>query len=101
MKYLVSLFVLLPLVAAEVAKLKLHKIPRVSQDPTLETAYLTSKYSVPQHELPLMGAGGRERQLRVADHGEDHPWTQEEATKPGHTIPLTSMPPLRSNATCP
>ena len=91
MKYLASLLVLLPLVTAEVAKLKLHKIPQVSQNPALETAYLASKYGVAQPQLPLMGAGGSGRRLRVDNQGEDLFWTQEEATKPGHTVPLTSV----------
>jgi len=91
MKYLASLLVLLPLAAAEVAKLKLHKIPQVSQNPALETAYLASKYGVAQPQLPLMGAGGFGRRLRVDNQGEDLFWTQEEATTQDHTVPLTSM----------
>jgi len=91
MKYLASLLVLLPLAAAEVARLKLHKIPQVSQNPALETAYLASKYGVAQPQLPLMGAGGFGRRLRVDNQGEDLFWTQEEATKQDHTVPLTSM----------
>lgn len=91
MKYLASLLVLLPLAAAEVAKLKLHKIPQVSQNPVLETAYLASKYGAAQPQLPLMGAGGFGRRLRINDQGEDLFWTQEDAAKHGHTVPLTSM----------
>lgn len=91
MKYLASLLVLLPLVTAEVAKLKLHKIPQVSQSPLLETAYLASKYGAAEPQLPLMGAGGSGRRLRVDDQGDDLFWTQEEAVKPGHTVPLNSM----------
>ena len=91
MKYLASLLVLLPLVTAEVAKLKLHKIPQVSQNPALETAYLASKYGVAQPQFPIMGAGGSGRRLRVDNQGEDLFWTQEEATNAGHNVPLTSM----------
>lgn len=57
MKYIASLLVLLPLVAAEVARLKLHKIQQVSQDPALETAYPTSKYGVAQPRILLVDAG--------------------------------------------
>ena len=91
MKYLASLLVLLPLVTAEVAKLKLHKIPQVSQNPALETAYLASKYGVAQPQFPIIGAGGSGRRLRVDNQGEDLFWTQEEATNAGHNVPLTSM----------
>ncbi|KAF9652233.1 Asp-domain-containing protein [Thelephora ganbajun] len=91
MKYLASLLVFFPLVTAEVARLKLHKIPQVSQNPALEAAYLASKYGVAQPQVPLLGAGGSGRRLRVDDQGEDLYWTQEEATKPGHTVPLTNF----------
>jgi len=91
MKYLASLLVLLPLVTAEVARLKLHKIPQVSQNPLLEKAYLASKYGVPEPQLPLMGSGGSGRRLRVDDQGDDLFWTQEEALKPGHTVPLANF----------
>ena len=92
MKYLAALLVLLPLATAEVAKLKLHKIPQVSQNPVLETAYLASKYGGAQPQIPIMGAGGSGRRLRVDNQGEDLFWTQDDATRPGHhTVPLTSM----------
>jgi saccharopepsin len=91
MKYLTSLLILLPLATAEVARLKLHKIPQVSQSPALETAYLASKYGVAQPQAPLMGAGGTGRRLRVDDQGEDLFWTQEEAEKSGHTVPLNNF----------
>lgn len=95
MKYLASLFVLLPLVAAEVAKLKLHKISQVAQNPLLETAYLASKYGVAAPQLPLMGTGGSGRRLRVDNQGDDLFWTQEEDAKHGyHTVPLSSMSPF-------
>lgn len=100
MKYLASLLVLLPLVSAEVAKLKLHKIPQVSQNPALETAYLASKYGAAQPQLPLMGTGGSGRRLRVDNQDGDLFWTQD-TTKPGHTVPLTSMFLLRSSTVCP
>lgn len=90
MKYLASLLVLLPLATAEVTRLKLHKIPQVSQNPALETAYLASKYGVAQPQSPLMGAGGSGRRLRVDNQDDGLFWTQEEATKDGHTVPLTS-----------
>lgn len=92
MKYLASLLVLLPLVTAEFARLKLHKIPEVSQNPLLETVYLASKYGVAEPQVPLLGAGGSGRRLRVDDQGDDLFWTQEEALRPGHhTVPLNSM----------
>ena len=90
MKYLASLLVLLPLAAAEVARLKLHKIPQVSQSPDLEIAYLASKYGVAQPQSPLMDAGGFGRRLRVNNQGEDLFWTQDGTEKSGHTVPLTS-----------
>ena len=90
MKYLASLLLLLPLVTAEVARLKLHKIPRVSGNHHLETAYLASKYGVAQPQIPLMGSGGSGRRLRVDDEGDELFWTQEEAVKPGHSVPLNS-----------
>ena len=90
MKYLASLLVLLPLVTAEVARFKLRKIPQVSQNPVLETAYLASKYGAAQPQIPVMGSGGSGRRLHVNDQGEDFFWTPE-ATKLVHTIPLTSM----------
>jgi len=91
MKYLASLLVLLPLATAEVAKLKLHKIPQVSQNPALEAAYLASKYGLTQPQVPIMGAGGSGRRLRFDDQGENLFWTQEEATGSGHTVPLTNF----------
>jgi saccharopepsin len=91
MKYLASLLVLLPLVTAEVAKLKLHKIPQVSQNPLLETTYLASKYGVAVPQLPLMGSGGSGRRLRIDNEGDELFWTQEEALKPGHTVPLNNF----------
>ena len=87
MKYLASLLVLVPFVTAEVARLKLHKVPQVSKNPALEITYLASKYGVARPQIPLMG---------VDDQGEDLFWTQGEAAKLGHTVPLTSMS-LRSN----
>ena len=93
MKYLASLLVLLPLVAAEVARLKLHKIPQVSQNTVLESAYLASKYGVAEPQAPLLGAGGYGRRLRVGNQEDELFWTQEEVLKPGHTIPLNSMSP--------
>ena len=90
MRCLASLLVLLPLTAAEVARLKLHKIPQVSQNPDLETAYLASKYGVARPQSPLMGASGFGRRLRVGNQGEDFFWTQDGAKKSGYTVPLTS-----------
>lgn len=91
MKYLASLLVLLPLVTAEVARLKLHKISQVSQNPLLETAYLASKYGVAEPQLPLMGAGGSGRRLHIDNQGDELFWTQEGAVNPGHhTVPLNS-----------
>ncbi|KAF9780172.1 aspartic peptidase A1 [Thelephora terrestris] len=91
MKYLASLLVLLPLVTAEVARLKLHKIPQVSQDSLLETTYLASKYGVAEPQLPLMGTGGSGRRLRVDGQGDELFWTQGEAVRPGHTVPLNNF----------
>ena len=79
--------------AAGVHKLKLHKLALENTNPLLETAYLSEKYGA-QLQLPLMGAGGSGRQLRVSrpsvnDNGEDLFWTQE-MINGGHNVPLSS-----------
>jgi saccharopepsin len=89
MKFLASLAILLPLVTAEVHRLKLHKIPPVANNPALETAYLAEKYGV-QSQSPLIGAGGSGRRLRV-DNADNLYWTQEEIINGGHGVPLTNF----------
>ena len=84
---------LLPFASAGVHKLKLHKIAHENFNPTLETAYLSEKYGG-QAQLPLMGAGGAGRQLRLSrpsvnEEGEDLFWTQE-MINGGHNVPLSS-----------
>ena len=88
MKFLAVLAVLLPLVAADLHRLKLQKIPPATSNPVLETAYLAEKYGG-SSQAPIMGAGGSGRRLRL-DGGDDLYWTQEEAIKGGHGVPLTS-----------
>lgn len=85
---------LLPFASAGVYKHKLHKLAPQHNNPVLETAYLSEKYgSDPQ--IPLMGAGGVGRQLRLSrpsvnHEGEDLFWTQE-MINGGHNVPLSSM----------
>jgi saccharopepsin len=85
---------LLPLAdASRVHKLKLHKVPPVSNSPELETAYLAEKYgALNQVQLPLMGLGGSGRRLSRPDtrKGEQLLWTQE-AVKGGHNVPLSNF----------
>ncbi|OCH94105.1 endopeptidase [Obba rivulosa] len=87
---------LLPLVAADgVHKLKLHKVPPAVSNPALESAYLAEKYGG-QAQLPLMGAGGYGRNVRLGrptvEDGEELFWTQEDlVTEGGHTVPLSNF----------
>jgi saccharopepsin len=86
---------LLPFVSAgRVHKLKLHKLPPVSSNPALESAYLAEKYGAPSplQQTPLMGAGGTGRRVGrpTTRDGEDLFWTQE-SLKGGHGVPLSSM----------
>jgi len=90
MKFLASLAILLPLVSAELHRLKLHKIPPVANNPALETAYLAEKYGV-QAQAPLMGAGGSGRRLRPNNGEDDLFWTQEQSINGGHNVPLTNF----------
>ena len=89
-----SPLLLLPFVSAGgVYKHKLHKLAPQHNNPVLETAYLSEKYGA-QPQLPLMGAGGAGRQLRLSrpsvnDEGEDLFWTQE-MINGGHNVPLSS-----------
>lgn len=87
-------FSLLPFVSATpgVHRLKLKKIPPVSNNPALESAYLAQKYGGSRAQIPLMGAGGAGRQFDrpTQQNGEDLFWTQEEFND-GHGVPLTSM----------
>lgn len=88
---------LLPLVSAEVHKLKLQKLPRTASNHALESAYLADKYGANAvAQTPLMGSGGSGRNVRLSrpgQHGDDELfWTQEMAnTNGGHNIPLSSM----------
>jgi len=88
---------LLPYVTAGVHKLKLKKLPPVANNPSLETAYLAEKYgTAPPTQLPLMGAGGEGRRIRLTRPGEvaeDLYWTQDGVvTQGGYNVPLTSQP---------
>ena len=90
---LTSLLLLPAATQAGVHKLKLHKIKHENVNPALETAYLTEKYGG-QAQLPMLGAGGMGRQLRVSrpsvnEEGEDLLWTQE-MINGGHNVPLSS-----------
>jgi len=86
---------LLPFASAGVHKLKLQKIPASHSNPALESAYLSEKYGG-ESQLPMMGAGGHGRQLRVAkpsynDEGEELLWTQDAMSKGGHGVPLSNF----------
>ncbi|KAI0081774.1 endopeptidase [Panus rudis PR-1116 ss-1] len=85
----------LPFVAAEVHKLKLKKITPAATNPAFETAYLAEKYGA-DPQVPLMGAGGMGRNVRLArptydEHGNELLWTQEEFNvEGGHGVPLSN-----------
>lgn len=79
---------LLPFASASVHRLKLHKLPSVTPNTQLETAYLAEKYGV-QRQLPIIGSGGAGRRLQL-ENAEELYWTQEEI-QGGHGVPLTSM----------
>lgn len=87
---------LLPYVAAGgVHKLKLKKLPPVSSNPALESAYLAEKYGAQSPaQMPLAGSGGAGRRIRLARPGENEEdlyWTQrEQVLNGGHGVPLTS-----------
>jgi saccharopepsin len=89
-----TLFIsLLPLVSAgRIHKLKLQKIPPMSSNPALESAYLAEKYAPQAQQTPLMGAGGSGRRLGLAPVKDGEPlfWTQE-SLKGGHGVPLTNF----------
>ncbi|THH06796.1 hypothetical protein EW145_g3844 [Phellinidium pouzarii] len=85
---------LLPFASAGVHRLKLHKLALENANPMLETAYLSEKYGG-QAQLPIMGAGGSGRQLRVSkpshnDNGDELFWTQE-MINGGHNVPLSNF----------
>ena len=84
----------LPFVNAGVHKLKLQKLPPADSNPSLESAYLAEKYGS-QPQLPLMGAGGAGRQIRINrpsynQEGEELLWTQDMINNGGHGVPLSS-----------
>lgn len=89
---------LLPVVAADVHRLKLKKIPRsLDQSHHGETAYLAEKYGAQStgqfQQSPLMGTGGSGRNLKngkPCKHADDLFWTQEMKKNGGHGVPLTS-----------
>ncbi|KAI0053541.1 Asp-domain-containing protein [Auriscalpium vulgare] len=87
---------LVPLAAAAgVHRLPLKKLPPVASNPTLEGAYLANKYGAQSpSQMPLMGAGGAGRHMnpvRLGQGNDDLYWTQEEALKGGHGVPLTNF----------
>jgi len=79
---------LLPFASAAVHRLKLHKLPPVTPNTQLETAYLAEKYGV-QRQLPIIGSGGAGRRLQL-ENDEELYWTQEEI-QGGHGVPLTNF----------
>ena len=83
----VAPFLLFSLVAAEVHRLKLHKIPRENRNPLLEAAYLAEKYGDAQS--PLFGSGGLGRNIVAGE-----PIDGKYVTSGGHTVPLTSESPI-------
>ncbi|KAI0960242.1 aspartic proteinase precursor [Taiwanofungus camphoratus] len=97
MFFRVAPLLLLPFVVAVdgVHRLKLKKLPPTISNPALESAYLAEKYGG-QSQLPLMGAGGLGRSVRLGQphhqDSEDLYWTQEEIlSKGGHSVPLTNF----------
>ncbi|KAI5124814.1 hypothetical protein M0805_005445 [Coniferiporia weirii] len=85
---------LLPFASAGVHRLKLHKLALEGANPAFETAYLSEKYGG-QVQLPIVGAGGSGRQLRLSrpsqnSEGEDLFWTQE-MINGGHNVPLSNF----------
>jgi saccharopepsin len=90
---------LIPFAAAGgVHRLKLKKLPQVASNPAFETAYLAEKYGAQSQQLPLMGAGGAGRHVRIGRpgqmEGDDLFWTQQETlNKGGHGVPLSSTSP--------
>lgn len=90
-----SPLLVLPLVSAGVHKFKLQKLPPADSNPSLESAYLAEKYGSQQTQLPLMGAGGAGRQIRIKkpsynNEGEELLWTQDMINNGGHGVPLSS-----------
>ncbi|KAF8138725.1 Asp-domain-containing protein [Boletus edulis] len=83
---------LLPFASAGVHKLKLQKLPSVAPGHPLETAYLAHKYGspLPDHQLPLFGAGGVGRKVLPSPKDDDLLWTQEDLLNGGHGVPLSS-----------
>ncbi|EJC98134.1 endopeptidase [Fomitiporia mediterranea MF3/22] len=78
-----AFILLLPIATASggVHKLKLHKIPRGNVDPTIESAYLSEKYSG-QPQLPLMGTDGPSHQFGSIG---------DKMTNGGHKVPLSDF----------
>ncbi|KAF8450276.1 Asp-domain-containing protein [Boletus edulis BED1] len=84
---------LLPFASAGVHKLKLQKLPSVAPGHPLETAYLAHKYGspLPNHQLPLFGAGGVGRKVLPSPKDDDLLWTQEDLLNGGHGVPLSNF----------
>lgn len=81
------LLALLPLVSADVHRLKLKKLAPATSNPDLESLYLAEKYGGGlQPQLPLKGS---RRIGRPSRKNDELFWTQEEA-KGGHSVPLSS-----------
>lgn len=89
-------FLLLPYAAAAgVHKLKLKKLDTVPVNPSLEGAYLATKYGAQAPtQMPLLGSGGQGRRLDSQPIRDDLYWTQEEIINGGHNVPLTSLLPF-------
>ncbi|KAI0004995.1 endopeptidase [Russula compacta] len=85
-------FLLLPYAAAAgVHKLKLKKLDTVPVNPSLEGAYLATKYGAQTPtQMPLLGSGGQGRRLDSQPIHDDLYWTQEEIINGGHNVPLTN-----------
>ncbi|KAG2123281.1 Asp-domain-containing protein [Suillus clintonianus] len=84
-----TILVLLPFTSASVHTLKLKKLPQVSLEHALETAFLTEKYGAqtPYQQLPLMGVGGAGRNIRPTLEENSLVWNQE-FINDGHRVPL-------------
>ncbi|KAI0028301.1 Asp-domain-containing protein [Vararia minispora EC-137] len=85
----------LPFAAAGVHKLPLKKLQPAAANPALETAYLAQKYGAQTPLMPIVGAGGEGRRLRLTrpgQDGEDLYWTQNEVNvQGGYDVPLSNF----------
>ncbi|KAK7060617.1 aspartic proteinase precursor [Paramarasmius palmivorus] len=85
--HLLAVLPLVPLVIADVHRLKLEKLPPSHSNPELEALHLAEKYGN-SAQSPLLSADGAGRRLRK--EGEDSQWMQE-VVNGGHGVPLKNF----------